>query len=294
LAHVDANQLELALLNLAVNARDAMPDGGKIAITAQVESPMPDEVPSLMAGPYVAISVKDNGTGMDAATLARAREPFFTTKGVGKGTGLGLAMVHGFAEQSGGALTLDSRPGEGTTATVWLPVAKATQPDASVRPDPQDADGSEPHQKSDLTILAVDDDALVLMNTVAMLEDLGFRVLSAPTAQRALELLDTGTTVDLVVTDEAMPGMRGTQLAEIMREKWPDLPLILATGYAELPKGMPFNLLKLDKPYTQARLKEAIDATLLEQRGQPGPKSGAAHFGAPTYRRRARGSAEPR
>ena len=265
LANADANQLELALLNLAVNARDAMPEGGVIEVAARRESLAAGAVPGLKAGRYVAITVKDSGAGMNPETLARAREPFFTTKGIGKGTGLGLAMVHGFAEQSGGALVLDSRPGEGTQATLWLPTAEASL--AAVSPPLVKQERSDdPQVAADLTILAVDDDPLVLMNTVALLEDLGFRVHAAPNAQRALDFLEADNAVDLVITDEAMPGMRGTQLIETIRAKRPDLPVILATGYADLPNGLPFGLPRLDKPYTQADLQAAIETALSGQR----------------------------
>ncbi|MGA7185531.1 MAG: PAS domain S-box protein, partial [Pseudolabrys sp.] len=169
---VDTNQLELALLNLTLNARDAMPDGGDIILAAREES-VAAAHKGLEAGNYIRVSVTDTGEGMDEETLGRATEPFFTTKGVGKGTGLGLSMVHGFAEQSGGRLILHSQKDRGTTAELWLPVAKASaQP---VNP----AQAAPAKTVRPLTILAVDDDALVLMNTVSMLEDLGHAVFEA-------------------------------------------------------------------------------------------------------------------
>jgi PAS domain S-box-containing protein len=166
----DANQLEMALLNLAVNARDAMPDGGQIVMAAREESIPAGHVSGLKPGSYVCLAVIDSGNGMDEATLRRAMEPFFTTKGLGKGTGLGLPMVHGLAEQSGGRFTLQSRIGKGTTAELWLPVAEA-QPRANDQSRPSVPDMAKEY--GSLVIVAVDDDGLILTNTVAMLEDLG-------------------------------------------------------------------------------------------------------------------------
>ncbi|MGA8977375.1 MAG: PAS domain S-box protein, partial [Pseudolabrys sp.] len=212
---VDTNQLELALLNLTLNARDAMPDGGDIILAAREES-VAAAHKGLEAGNYIRVSVTDTGEGMDEETLGRATEPFFTTKGVGKGTGLGLSMVHGFAEQSGGRLILRSQKDRGTTAELWLPVAKA-----SVQPvNPAQAAPAKTVQP--LTILAVDDDALVLMNTVSMLEDLGHAVFEAYSGKEALEILRREDSIDLVVTDQAMPKMTGTELAKVIRSEWPD------------------------------------------------------------------------
>ena len=207
---VDTNQLELALLNLTLNARDAMPDGGDIILAAREES-VAAAHKGLEAGNYIRVSVTDTGEGMDEETLGRATEPFFTTKGVGKGTGLGLSMVHGFAEQSGGRLILRSQKDKGTTAELWLPVAKASaQP---VTP----AQAAPAKTVRPLTILAVDDDALVLMNTVSMLEDLGHAVFEAYSGKEALEILRREDSIDLVVTDQAMPKMTGTELAKVIR-----------------------------------------------------------------------------
>jgi PAS domain S-box-containing protein len=249
--HADPAQLELALLNLAVNARDAMPDGGRIVIAAREEHVGAGE--GLKPGAYVCLSVSDTGAGMDAATLARATEPFYTTKGVGKGTGLGLSMVHGFAEQCGGKLMLDSRPGEGTTADIWLPVSDAVlteRSDAAVEDR-----GAHPGQ---LVVLAVDDDALVLTNTAAMLEDAGHRVLQAVSGKIALQLLSEGR-VDILVTDFAMPEMNGAQLAEAARAGWPGLPVLLVSGYAELPEGTANDLPRLAKPFRRDQLVPAVE-----------------------------------
>jgi PAS domain S-box-containing protein len=248
---VDSNQLELALLNLTLNARDAMSDGGDIILAAREEN-ITDTHHGLEIGKYIRISVTDTGEGMDETTLRRATEPFFTTKGIGKGTGLGLSMVHGFAEQSGGRFTLRSQKDRGTTAELWLPVAKASAqpvapapavPTKSLRP---------------LTILAVDDDALVLMNTVGMLEDLGHTVFEAYSGKEALEILRREDSIDLVVTDQAMPKMTGTELAKVIRSEWPDIPVLLATGYADMTQRDEIGLPKLTKPYLQHNLAAAI------------------------------------
>ena len=249
---VDANQLELALLNLTLNARDAMPDGGEIILAAREES-VADDHADLEAGQYVRVSVTDTGEGMDEETLRRATEPFFTTKGVGKGTGLGLSMVHGFAGQSGGRLVLDSQKGRGTTAELWLPIAEV-----SAQPVTAASEAAPSKTIRPLTILAVDDDALVLMNTVAMLEDMGHTVFEAYSGKKALEILRREDSIDLVVTDQAMPKMTGTELAKVIRNDWPDVPVLLATGYAELALRDEIGLPKLTKPYLQHDLQAAI------------------------------------
>ena len=248
----DANQLELALLNLSLNARDAMADGGDIILAAREENISAGHRSGLKAGRYIRLSVTDTGEGMDQETLLKATEPFFTTKGVGKGTGLGLSMVHGFAEQSGGRLILHSQKGAGTTAELLLPVAKTSEKPIPATPAPP-AKALRP-----LTILAVDDDALVLMNTVHMLEDLGHTVFEAYSGYEALEILRREDGIDLVVTDQAMPKMTGTELAKIIKREWPDIPVLLATGYADRVRGDDIGLPKLTKPYMQRELAEAI------------------------------------
>lgn len=252
--YTDANQLEAALLNLCVNARDAMPDGGPIIISAREEEVMPGAA-DVAPGRYVRFSVEDKGEGMDEETLARATEPFYTTKGVGKGTGLGLSMVQGLAEQSGGRLAIHSRKGIGTTVEIWLPVAEASgQPsEPAGLPDVE----AMPEQQK-LKLLLVDDDPLVLTNSAAMLEDLGHRVLSASSAEEALELLREGEAVDLLLTDHVMPKMTGLQLADAVTAEWPNLPVILASGFAELPQQSQSEFFRLAKPYTQQQLAEAV------------------------------------
>jgi PAS domain S-box-containing protein len=252
-ALTDANQLENALLNLAVNARDAMPDGGTVTIEASNAALGEDGELGLPPGDYVRVRVIDEGAGMDEQTLARATEPFYTTKGIGKGTGLGLPMVHGLAEQSGGRLVLTSRPGEGTQIELWLPRAQSVAIERAAALAPQ----SQPAACA-LTILAVDDDELVLTNTAAMLEDLGHRVLAAASASEAMVLL-ARTTPDLVITDYAMPQVTGLQLADQIRARHPQLPVVMATGYAELPPGAGEELLRLSKPYGQAELAQMLE-----------------------------------
>ncbi|MDT8759227.1 PAS domain S-box protein [Sphingomonas psychrotolerans] len=249
--HADPAQLELGLLNLAVNARDAMPEGGRIVIAAREAQVGTGE--GLKPGAYVCLSVADNGHGMDAETLARATEPFFTTKGVGKGTGLGLSMVHGFAEQCGGKLTLRGKVGEGTTAELWLPVSDGLAQQTVA----DDGAGHAPIPDDQLVVLAVDDDALVLTNTAAMLEEGGHRVLQATSGKAALQLLSENR-VDLLVTDFAMPEMSGAQLAEAAQAGWPDLPVLLVSGYAELPEGTAADLPKLAKPFRQDQLLRCV------------------------------------
>jgi CheY-like chemotaxis protein len=251
----DANQLELALLNLAMNARDAMPDGGPIVISAQEETLEEDNPVGLQPGAYVCLSVADGGEGMSEDVLARAVEPFFTTKGVGKGTGLGLSMVQGLAEQSGGKLTIESEAGIGTSVQVWLPVAHVNR-EAARRFAPNRSEEATPQTPS-LHIVAVDDDSLVLLNTAAMLEDLGHIVYQAGSGAEALQLMASHP-VDLLLTDYAMPQMNGVQLAEAVRADRPDLPVLLATGFAELAAGEHTALPRLAKPFSQSDLARAI------------------------------------
>ncbi|CAA2101842.1 Blue-light-activated protein [Methylobacterium bullatum] len=261
LANVDANQLELALLNLAVNARDAMPEGGRITIAARDAVVAPDQIPGLAPGRYVCLSVTDTGDGMDEQTLARATEPFFTTKGVGKGTGLGLSMIHGFAEQSGGRLCLRSVPGQGTTAELWLPEAEAGDAGKAA---PETA--LCPSATRPLRVLVVDDDPLVLLNTAAMLEDLGHVVKEAASGAQALHVLRCAEPFDLVITDQLMPGMNGTQLIAAIGRDYPGLPAILATGYADPTEGEHADDVRLTKPFGQEELARAIQTRFQVER----------------------------
>lgn len=254
----DTAQLETAILNLLVNARDAMPEGGTVRIGASHKAGLRNR-----PGNYVVLSVADEGEGMDADTLAKATEPFFTTKGIGKGTGLGLSMVHGLAQQSGGFLELRSAPGVGTTAEIWLPVTDA---DADASPS-QPAAASE-QERPRLRVLAVDDDALVLMNTVAMLEELGHEVIEAHSGRGALDVLEHQA-VDLLITDQGMPRMTGAELAQQVRVSWPHIPILVATGYAELTDSRVRELPRLAKPFSQADLAAAIASTMASARPNP-------------------------
>ena len=252
-AAVDPHQVELAVLNLAINARDAMPDGGVIDI--RVDQKDVDDAARLTPGTYLRIQVSDTGCGMDAVTLTKAIEPFFSTKPLGKGTGLGLSMTHGLAVQLGGHLDLASEVGVGTVATLWLPMA--TEPAVEVDASPQPASLGRC-----ATILVVDDDPLIAMSTVDMLEDLGHVVIEANSGKRALEIIDIRRDIDLMMTDQAMPGMTGIQLAEIVRQKRPHMPVLLATGYTDLPTSKLANLPRLAKPYQQAQLQAEIEKLL--------------------------------
>jgi PAS domain S-box-containing protein len=247
----DPSQLELAIMNLAVNARDAMPEGGNILISAKTAKVQIQK--KLAPGEYVCLSVTDEGEGMEPETLAKAVDPFFTTKGIGKGTGLGLSMVAGMAEQIGGTLTIKSKVGEGTTVTIWLPVAAQEQSSAaSENPQRQAVPKLEP-----MTILAVDDDDIILLTAAAMLADLGHTVLQASSGRQALQILSQQS-VDLLLTDHAMPGMTGSELADAAHAGWPDLPILVMSGYADLPPGTTLRYRRLPKPFGQDELATAI------------------------------------
>jgi PAS domain S-box-containing protein len=255
----DARQLELALLNLAVNARDAMKQGGTITIAAQGKS-LASAQDGLAPGAYVRLSVIDQGEGMDEKTLAHAIEPFFTTKGVGKGTGLGLPMVQGLAHQSGGAFVLKSAPGMGTTAEIWLPVATKQADDAQVEVINTEL-GAKPAATDPLIVLAVDDDPLVLENTTMMLMELGHQVLQAQSGAEALAIVELHR-FDLLITDYAMPGMTGEELTERVLAKQPALPVLMVSGYASLPEGIQSSVRRLAKPFKEQELYHAISEVI--------------------------------
>lgn len=253
----DANQLEMALLNLIVNARDAMPSGGAINVSAQREELGKAGPVALPKGAYVRLTVADCGTGMNEETLRRATEPFFTTKGVGKGTGLGLPMVHGMVQQMGGAFELQSAVGAGTKAILWLPVdIEQREAQALVAPV-EDTPETRP-----LTILAVDDDTLVLMNTVALLEDLGHTVVEAMSAEEALRVFRSHDDIELIITDQAMPDMSGLELIVELEALGTSLPTILASGYGEGVDVTRADVVKLSKPFNQHQLARAIGEVL--------------------------------
>lgn len=250
-ARADANQLELAILNLSVNSRDAMPDGGTLSFAAAAEHVGPGHRSKLPAGDYVRLSVSDTGAGMDEATLTRAIEPFFSTKGIGKGTGLGLSMVHGLVSQLGGAMLLASKPGLGTSVDLYLPATEAGPRAAPASATSATASGAG-------TILLVDDERPVREATRDMLEDLGYRVLEAESGEQALLRLDSRP-FDFLVTDHLMPGMNGTDLARRVRELCPGVGVLIISGYAEL-EGIPTDLPRLAKPFRLDELSRTLGA----------------------------------
>jgi signal transduction histidine kinase/ActR/RegA family two-component response regulator len=255
-ARVDPNQLELALLNLAINARDAMPGGGRLTLTIGSTTVDERNALDLGAGNYVRVTATDTGVGMDRDTLSRATEPFFSTKGVGKGTGLGLSMVHGLAAQSGGTLQIASEPGKGTSVIIWLP---ATERDANAGlatiPDT-------PVARRSARILLVDDEEIVRTVTADMLRDIGYDVVEFGSGSQALAALRGGLEADALVSDYLMPGMTGAALVEELRQNRIRLPALLITGYANAGEDVPADLPILAKPFKQVDLVARIDALL--------------------------------
>jgi PAS domain S-box-containing protein len=251
-ALADPNQLELALLNLCVNARDAMPVGGTLTIAADVASD--SDWAKLPARDYVRVSVIDTGTGMDRETLGHAVEPFFSTKETGRGTGLGLSMVHGLAAQLGGHFAISSTPGKGTRVELWLPTASA----ATATPPRREAhaDPLQPAARA-LGILLVDDEELVRDGIAMMLRELGHRVVEAGGAAEALDKIQNGLQVDVVVTDYKMPRMDGAELARRLHRWQPQLPILLITGYSG-PADDTVGLARLAKPFRQAEIAGAL------------------------------------
>ncbi|HEY4204068.1 MAG TPA: ATP-binding protein [Xanthobacteraceae bacterium] len=252
-ARIDSNQLELAILNLVINARDAMPDGGVIDI--KVAKQRVSGHAALTPGRYLKLSIVDNGGGMSPEVLQKAIEPFFSTKPLGKGTGLGLSMVHGLAVQLGGALDMSSKIGKGTKVDLWLPVATDVPAHVVPKQVPIKVIRS-------AVILFVDDDPLIAMSTYEMLEDLGHRVIGANSGLHALDILRSDEPIDLLLTDHIMPGMTGIELAMASREVRPQLPVLLATGYADLPEGAQIDVPRLTKPYHQDQLRDRLEQML--------------------------------
>ena len=257
-AKADPNQLEMALLNLAVNARDAMPDGGELTIVATRDSVRPPHPLGLKLGHYIRLGVRDTGLGMDEATLRRATEPFFSTKGVGKGTGLGLSMVHGLAAQLGGGLSIASTPGEGSMIDLWLPVSQ-------VAADIADAEQAERVVAAERlgTALLVDDEELVRISTADMLDDLGYTVVEAGSAEEALRLIGDGLVPDVLVTDHLMPGMSGAQLARRLKADRPALPVLIVSGYADV-EGVDPDVPRLTKPFRHDELIASLSTLVPE------------------------------
>jgi signal transduction histidine kinase/CheY-like chemotaxis protein len=262
----DANQVENALLNLAINARDAMPGGGRLILetaNSHLDEAYVSGQLGLQPGQYVLLSVTDTGSGMPPDVLARAFEPFFTTKPIGQGTGLGLSQLYGFARQSGGHVALYSEEGHGTTVKLYLPRHQGSPAAEAVAalPDPPPANEGE-------TILVVEDEGLVRMLMVQTLEDKGYRVIEAHEAQGAIRILESDMKIDLLATDVGLPGMNGRQLAETARRLRPDLSVLFLTGYAhnaalgDEPLGPRTHL--LSKPFAVKTLLTKI-RTMLEE-----------------------------
>jgi signal transduction histidine kinase len=264
----DKAQLETVLVNLATNARDAMPEGGTLTLSATAEQVSDPHPAAIAPGAYLRLAVRDTGTGMTPEVLSRIAEPFFTTKEVGQGTGLGLAMARGFAEQSGGGLLVESAPGRGTTVTLWLPQAKPKDR-AAARPAPP------PGILCGLAVLLVDDEWPVRETVAAELRDLGCRVTVAESGEAALPVLRGTAHIDVLVTDLAMPGMSGLALIDHARTHRPGLPALLLTGFAgdveDEAAECDFALLR--KPVTVGQMAAAL-ATL------PMPKAGAVVEGS--------------
>jgi signal transduction histidine kinase len=251
-ALADPNQIEMAILNLAVNARDAMPAGGRLTLSAQRDEVGERHPVGLTRGSYIRLSVSDTGSGMDEATLARAVEPFFSTKGIGKGTGLGLSMVHGLASQLGGGLAIASRPDLGTVVELWLPLSDQTLIVEPITPpaSPMATPG---------TALVVDDEDLVRAATIDMLGEMGFAVIEARSGAEALDLLASRPEIGLLVTDHLMPGMTGAQLATTVRTRHPEIGILIVSGYTD-PEGLANGIPHLEKPFRRGDLAAGIAA----------------------------------
>jgi signal transduction histidine kinase/CheY-like chemotaxis protein len=259
-ALADPTQLEVMILNLAINSRDAMPGGGRLQIETRNVAEVPQALAAELApGEYVALGVTDNGGGMAPDVVARAFEPFFTTKLQGKGTGLGLSQLYGFARQSGGTARIESEEGQGTTVTIYLPRTLADSQEAALAIPERPERGS-------ATILVVDDDDGVRAVAAAIVEELGFKVLSAGTGKDALQILAEDPRIDLLLTDIVMPEMTGVELARQVRGLRPDLPILFASGYADVRTfGEELeDETVLKKPFriadVAARLREVLEA----------------------------------
>jgi nitrogen-specific signal transduction histidine kinase/CheY-like chemotaxis protein len=253
LARADLHQVEMALLNLSVNSRDAMPDGGSLILSAQLRVIGAGQQQAISSGSYVVITVTDTGSGMDAETRTRAIEPFYSTKGIGKGTGLGLSMAHGLASQLGGALTIESEIGKGTAVSLWLPTSEEVLPQAST-PAP-----ALPVMTG--RALLVDDEALVRESIADMLGELGFAVTEASSASQALAFLRQSEAVDVVITDHLMPHMTGVELGRAIGREWPGLPVLLVSGYSD-DHGLDAALPRLEKPFRHADLAARLESLL--------------------------------
>lgn len=252
LAHGDRNQMEMALLNLSMNSRDAMANGGVLTLSTRMVENAGKHM-SVPLGRFVIVAVTDTGSGMDGETLKRAIEPFYSTKGVGQGTGLGLSMAHGLVAQLGGALTIESSVGQGTTISLWLPVSdELVLRPIKFAPDLETFSGS---------VLLVDDEQLVRASTADILNEMGFNVIEARSGEEALALLEAGKNVDALITDHLMPGMTGVDLAHSVQARWPSLPILVISGYSDAI-GLSANLPRLEKPFRKADLAAKLAGLL--------------------------------
>jgi PAS domain S-box-containing protein len=246
---VDVGEFEIALVNLVINARDAMPDGGAVTVRANNITMHDDAI--LPPGDYVAVAVEDTGVGIPADVIAHVFDPFFTTKAVGKGTGLGLSQVHGFAHQAGGTVTIDSELGKGTTFTMYLPRA-------AIGTSRTDAGAIEAAKTPTGTVLLVEDNPDVASASAGLLEQLGYYVRWAPNAETALQEIENNS-IDLVFSDIVMPGrLDGLGLAHTIKQKYPFLPILLATGYSEAARNAHTDFSILRKPYQMQELSRAL------------------------------------
>ena len=255
-ANLDSNQFESALLNLAINARDAMPDGGELTLRTAHVDVEEGQMLAVPAGEYALVAVSDSGTGMPPEVVERIFEPFFTTKPIGKGTGLGMSMIYGFMQQSGGHITVDSTPGQGTTVSLFMPVVHDS-------PTEKEAANAQPVSLgAGQSILVVEDDAQVRMLVTVVLEELGYTAEVVEDADGAIPILASSKKIDLLITDVGLPGLNGRQLAEIARQSRPALPVLFMTGYAEkaqersafLDNGMAM----IAKPFLLDAFSEAV------------------------------------
>ena len=266
-AIADANQLESAILNLAINARDAMPEGGRLTISTSVAELDPDmAAEDARPGRYVVVAVTDTGVGMSAEVLDKVFDPFFTTKPIGQGTGLGLSMVYGFARQSGGSVRIQSRVGEGTSVKIYLPAA-----DGAVEPKAEDQPADFARGEGQ-TVLLVEDESAVRLLVREVLEDLGYRAVEASDPQSAIAILNSQSAIDLLISDVGLPGMNGRQLAEVARDRRPDLPILFITGYAEnaaIRAGfLGSNMAMIGKPFALDTLAAKIGEMMPEASGR--------------------------
>jgi CheY-like chemotaxis protein len=257
--HVDRSQFESALVNLCVNARDAMPDGGRLSIEVR-NRPAGEHSNHGIVGDCVVISVVDTGTGIPTDVLDRVFEPFFTTKESGKGTGLGLSMVYGFVQQSGGNIEIDSAPGQGTTIRIFLPRSEAVG--SGTRPA-DESDGAVPFVGQGETVLVVEDDPNVRQITVSTLESLGFSVQEAGSGNEAAAMLQDGNDVQILLSDVKMPGMTGVELARLVKERWPSITVLLTSGYVEAEEGVDeFDF--IHKPFRASDLASKLQSILVK------------------------------